>query len=77
MQIKSFTGTIWDMSSWKTMSRDSAFAGDVKSDSTGSSELKPNSSSALASERSNSGVDGGDVTMTNGLESSPAPPVAA
>ena len=77
LQIKSFTGTIWDMSSWKTLSRDSAFTGDVKSDSTGSSELKPNGSNALPSERSNSGADGGDAMLTNGLESSPAPPVAA
>ena len=59
------------------MSRDSAFSGDVKSDSTGSSDLKPNGSSALPSERSNSGVDGGDTMLTNGLDSSPAPPVNA
>lgn len=60
------------MPSWKAPTRDS-FAGDVKSDSTGSSEVKPVGSSALPSERSNSGVD----VVMNGVESSPAPPVAA
>ena len=68
---------MWDMGSWKAPSRDSAFSGDVQSDSLGSSDMKPNGSSALPSEQSNSGADGGDVMMTNGLESSPAPPVAA
>ncbi|KAK3701631.1 hypothetical protein LTR37_015382 [Vermiconidia calcicola] len=76
VQIKSFTGMQWDMPSWKAPSRD-PFSGDVKSDSTGSSDLKPNGSSALPSDRSNSGMDNGDVTMTNRIESSPAPAVAA
>lgn len=75
VQIKSFTGMMWGMPSWKAPTRDS-FAGDVKSDSTGSSEAKPVGSSALPSEHSNSGIDGADTTMMNGLESSPAPPIA-
>ena len=70
MQLKSFTGAMWAMPSWKAPTRDS-FSGDVKSDSTGSSDMmKPNGSSALPSERSNI-----DVEM-NGIESSPAPQVA-
>lgn len=77
VQIKSFTGMFWGMPSWKAPSRDSTFSGDVKSETTGSSDLKPNGSSALPSEQSNSGVDGGDPMLTNGLESSPAPPVPA
>ena len=76
VQIKSFTGMMWGMPSWKAPTRDASFAGDVKSDSTGSSEAKPVGSSALPSEHSNSGIDGGDAMM-NGLESSPAPPIAA
>lgn len=63
---------MWDMSSWKAPIRDSSFAGDVKSDSNGSSDVQPNGNSALPSERSNI-----DVEMTNAIESSPAPPVAA
>lgn len=71
MQLKSFTGAMWAMPSWKAPTHDS-FSGDVKSDSTGSSDMKPNGSSALPSERSNI-----DVEMANGIESSPAPQVAA
>ncbi|CAK3752119.1 INO80 complex subunit 4 [Lecanosticta acicola] len=83
LQLKSFTGAIWSMPSWKAPPRDQGFAGDVKSDSTGSSEVKPvNESSAVASERSHSHLGGetatgGDTTMMNGIESSPAPPIAA
>jgi hypothetical protein len=76
VHIKSFTGTFWGMPTWKAPVRESGFAGDVKSDSTGSSDMKPNDSSAMPSERSNSGGDNADVVM-NGMESSPAPPVAA
>ena len=69
---------MWGMSSWKAPPKDAGFAGDVKSDSTGSSEVKPvNESSAVASERSQSHADMADTTMTNGIESSPAPAVAA
>nr|POE59285.1 ino80 complex subunit 4 [Quercus suber] len=76
VKIKSFTGNLWGVDSWKAPKRDDSFSGDVKSDSTGSSELKPQASSAVGSERSHSNVDGGDTIMTNGLESSPAPAVA-
>jgi len=70
--IKSFTGAQWAMSTWDAPKRDS-FSGDVKSDTTGSSNTKPNGSSALPSERT-SNVD---VEMTKGIESSPAPLVTA
>jgi INO80 complex subunit Ies4 len=60
-QVKSFTGVLWSSpSSWaapKKVTPD--FPGDVKSDSSGSSEpAKPTqNSSALQSEKSNSGGD--------------------
>ncbi|KAK3626522.1 hypothetical protein LTR56_018148 [Elasticomyces elasticus] len=73
LQIKSFTGVMWGLGHWKAPLQTS-FPGDVKSDTTGSSDLKPNDSSAVASDRSHSG---GDVIMTNGAASSPAPPLAA
>ncbi|KAF2169312.1 hypothetical protein M409DRAFT_20538 [Zasmidium cellare ATCC 36951] len=77
LQLKSFTGAVWGMASWGAPPKDAGFAGDVKSDSTGSSEVKPvHESSAVPSERSHSHVDG-DTTMMNGIESSPAPPIAA
>ncbi|KAK4539731.1 hypothetical protein LTR36_010384 [Oleoguttula mirabilis] len=75
LQIKSFTGTMWPTSTWKAPERDAGFAGDVKSDTTGSSDLKPNNSSAVASERSNSGNDHGESTLMRGIESSPALPM--
>lgn len=71
LQLKSFTGTVWNMPSWRAPE----FPGDVKSDSTGgSSEVKE--SSAVASERSNAGGEngGGDPMM---IESSPAPATVA
>ncbi|KAF2768843.1 hypothetical protein EJ03DRAFT_351854 [Teratosphaeria nubilosa] len=78
LQLKSFTGTVWGLGGWKGNSRDNGFAGDVKSDSTGSSDLKPNESSAVQSERSNSGVDAPVAAdVMQGIESSPAPPIAA
>lgn len=77
LQIKSFTGTMWGMPTWKAPERDAGFPGDVKSDTTGSSDLKPNNSSAVASERSHSGNDNGESTLMHGMESSPAPAIAA
>ena len=74
MKLKSFTGTVWAVPTWKAPMRQSSFSGDVKSDSNSSSDLVNNRSSALASEMD---VDGGDTTMVNGMDSSPAPPLAA
>jgi hypothetical protein len=77
LQIKSFTGVRWGMSHWKAPLKGDGFPEEGKSDSTGSSELKPGESSAVASERSHSGGYQGDVRMANGIESSPAPAVLA
>jgi hypothetical protein len=61
------------MNTWKAPPRDNGFSGDVKSDSAGSSEIKPTQeSSVVASERSQGAAEPQDVTM-NGMESSPAP----
>lgn len=71
LQLKSFTGTLWNMPSWRAPE----FPGDVKSDSTGgSSDVKE--SSAVASERSNGAGEAaaGDAMV---VESSPAPAVVA
>ncbi|KAF7190473.1 INO80 complex subunit 4 [Pseudocercospora fuligena] len=74
LNLKSFTGTMWSMSTWKAPPKDQGFSGDVKSDS--SSDIKPvNDSSALPSERSHSHV--GEDTMMTGMQSSPAPQPAA
>jgi len=73
LQLKSFTGTVWNMSSWRAPKKDDIFPGDVQSDSNGSSEAKRDACSAVQSDKSNSGADGIDQPMTNGLESSPAP----
>lgn len=71
LQLKSFTGTLWNMSRWRAPE----FRGDVKSDSTGgSSDVKE--SSAVASDRSNGGAENsrGDAMV---VESSPAPAAVA
>lgn len=78
LQLKSFTGTNWSMAMWKAPTRSSGLNGDgeVKSDS--SSDVKPPDSSAVQSERSQNGADHpADVTMGNGVASSPAPIAAA
>jgi len=85
LQLKSFTGAVWGMSSWGAPSRASGVDanGEMKSDS--SSEVKPMGSSALPSDKESHGGDGdggdvgdvGDTTVMTGLESSPAPAIAA
>lgn len=76
LQLKSFTGAAWAMSSWKGSQRPGLNAdGEVKSDS--SSDVRLPDTSGVASERSQSGVDVGDASLMNGVESSPAPVVAA
>ncbi|TKA70906.1 hypothetical protein B0A55_07482 [Friedmanniomyces simplex] len=72
LQLKSFTGVMWGLGYWNAPPVQTGLTGDVKSDTTGSSDVKPLDSSAVASVRSNGG---GDVVMGNGVESSPAPPV--
>ncbi|KAK5000865.1 hypothetical protein LTR66_000354 [Elasticomyces elasticus] len=71
-QLKSFTGYTFSAGSWRAPQKPN-FGGDVKSDSSGSSDMKNNESSVVQSERSNSGEAG----QTNGVESSPATQVAA
>lgn len=79
LQLKSFTGATWALHSWKAPTRANGIDanGEVKSDS--SSEVKPPGSSAMPSEKSQSGdhADQGDTTMMTGIESSPAPAAPA
>ena len=75
-QVKSFTGVQWSApSSWGASKKPADFPGDVKSDSSGSSEAaKPNQdSSAIASEKSNSGGDVDTPMATIADAASPAP----
>jgi hypothetical protein len=82
LQLKSFTGAVWGMSSWGAPSRTNGIDanGETKSDS--SSEVKPPGSSAMPSDKESHGGDNGDTTMMDttmmtGMESSPAPAIAA
>lgn len=74
-KLRSFTGVVWDVPSWKAPNRSSAFAEDVKSDSTGSSDTKVKDESSAVSEKS--GLNGDASTplppLMEGLNSSPAP----
>lgn len=72
--MKSITGIAWSVGSWAAPPKDNTFSGDIKSESSGSSETKNNmESSAVPSERSNSNVDGYGAGQ---LESSPAPAIS-
>ncbi|KAF1347892.1 INO80 complex, subunit Ies4 [Delphinella strobiligena] len=72
--MKSITGIAWSVGSWAAPPKDNTFSGDIKSESSGSSETKNNmESSAVPSERSNSNVDGYGAGQ---LESSPAPVIS-
>jgi hypothetical protein len=68
---------VWGMSSWGAPSRANGIDanGETKSDS--SSEVKPPGSSAMPSDKESHGGDNGDTTMMTGMESSPAPAIAA
>ncbi|KAG9205528.1 hypothetical protein G6514_008170 [Epicoccum nigrum] len=74
-KLRSFTGVVWDVPSWKAPNRGSAFSEDVKSDSTGSSDTKVKDESSAVSEKS--GLNGDASTplppLLEGLNSSPAP----
>lgn len=76
-KLRSFTGVVWDVSSWKAPSRGSAFSEDVKSDSTGSSDTKVKDESSAISEKSGLNGDAASATplppLMEGLNSSPAP----
>lgn len=77
-KLRSFTGVVWDVPSWKAPNRGSAFSEDVKSDSTGSSDTKVKDESSAVSEKS--GLNGDASTslppLMEGLNSSPAPMAA-
>lgn len=72
--LKSITGVTWSVGSWSAPLKENTFSGDVKSESSGSSETKANmESSAVPSERSHSAVDAYGLGRGQTLESSPAP----
>jgi len=77
-KVKSFTGIAWAAATWSANKKAAAdFSGDVKSDSSSSGENKPTQeSSAVASEKSNSGADTGTPTQLADVASSPAPFIA-
>src|SRR5206468_2667106 len=58
--IKSFTGVVWGLPTWRAPPKNSVFSEDVKSDSTGSSETKVKDESSAISEKS--GVPAGSAT---------------
>ena len=72
--MKSFTGVFWSVPTWKTP-RGSAesFPGDVKSETSNSSEAKANEidNSAVVSEKSNSGADTSTPSQVPVIASSP------
>ena len=79
-QLRSFTGVMWDVPTWRAPKRSAVFAEDVKSDTTGSSDTKVKDESSAVSEKS--GVNGDASTPLppppmNGIASSPAPVAAA
>jgi len=72
-QVRSFTGVLWQVPTYQP-GRGSAFADDVKSDTTGTSDSKLKDESSAISDKS--GINGDSTpipTPMNGLESSPAP----
>jgi hypothetical protein len=77
-KIRSFTGVVWEVPSYKAHARDGGFADDVKSESTGSSDSKIKDESSAISEKSGLNGDSTPVpTPLNGMASSPAPVPAA
>lgn len=78
-KLRSFTGVVWDVPSWRAPPRAAAFSEDVKSDSTGSSDTKVKDESSAVSEKSGLNGDGSTPVPTplNGIASSPAPIPAA
>ncbi|KAF2868556.1 INO80 complex subunit Ies4-domain-containing protein [Massariosphaeria phaeospora] len=74
-QLRSFTGVNWTVPTWRAPTRSAAFAEDVKSDSTGSTDSKVKDESSGLSDKS--GANGTAITPVpptmNGIASSPAP----
>ncbi|EUC41114.1 hypothetical protein COCMIDRAFT_107033 [Bipolaris oryzae ATCC 44560] len=72
-QVRSFTGVLWQVPTYQP-GRASAFADDVKSDSTGTSDSKLKDESSAISDKSGLNGDSASVqTPMNGIASSPAP----
>jgi hypothetical protein len=77
--IKSFTGVQWEVPTWRAPKKASLTVnGEVKSDTTSSSEAKVKDESSAISDKSNSGADASTPlpAQTNGIANSPAPLVA-
>ena len=74
-KVRSFTGVVFDLPSWKAPPRTATFPDDAKSDSTGSSDSKIKDESSAISEKSGLNGDGSTPAPTplNGMASSPAP----
>jgi len=77
-QVKSFTGVLWNLPSWRAPKGSGVDVnGDVKSDTTSSSDAKVNNeSSAVPSDKSNSGNDL-DVPIAHVHAASSPAPIAA
>ncbi|KAF2839408.1 DUF1711-domain-containing protein [Patellaria atrata CBS 101060] len=79
LQLKSFTGVVFNVPLWRAPRKVNVDEnGDVKSDTTGSSEAKPNNdSSAVPSEKSNGNVDTPNIEQAAvNIVGSPSPAVA-
>jgi hypothetical protein len=73
-RIRTFTGSVVELPSWKASQRAAAFSEDVKSDSTGSSDTKIKDESSAVSDKS--GLTPAPPAM-DALASSPAPVAAS
>jgi len=73
-QLKSFTGHAWTLPSWRTSKiKENGFSGDVKSDTTNSSDIKNDiPSSVVGSEKSNSAAGLNPLAEPTRITSSPA-----
>lgn len=77
-QVRSFTGVVWNVPTWRAPPKSSVFAEDVKSDTTGSSDSKIKDESSAISDRSGLNGDATPVPPAlNGIASSPTPLAAA
>ncbi|KAF2751126.1 hypothetical protein M011DRAFT_473640 [Sporormia fimetaria CBS 119925] len=77
-QVRSFTGVIWDVPTWRAPKNAAVFSEDVKSDSTNSSDLNVKDESSAISDKS--GLPNGSTPAAptaNGLSVTPAPVTAA
>jgi hypothetical protein len=80
--LKSFTGTVWDMPSWKAPAKGEGWKGDVKSDSSsggeaGADKRGRNEESSWVGGSERCGSRGGEQSMMVGIESSPVRGVVA